>query len=114
MVNIIPNGEEEKLLKEFTGNINDLARPERYLHKIISIPRYSERVKFIEFISKFPASMTIVKEDLNILKSCIDFVKNSKTIKTIFIICLAIANHLNNTSVMGFCLESFNAVLTLN
>jgi hypothetical protein len=35
LIAIIPNIEEEKQLKEFTGSPDDLARPEKYLIKVI-------------------------------------------------------------------------------
>ena len=35
-MNILPTNEEEKILKEYKGDIDELAKPERYLYKVIN------------------------------------------------------------------------------
>jgi hypothetical protein len=56
--------------------------------------------------------MSIVKEDLNIIKNCIKTIKESIYIREIFVICLGIVNYVNNSNIIGFTLESFNTVTT--
>jgi len=113
-LNILPTIEEEKLLKEYNGEPNELALPERYLSKIIQVPRLPERVKFLEYISKFPSCVSIIKEDIRLLQCAVSYFKSSKIIKLILIICLGVSNYLNNANHNGFAVDSLNIVKILN
>jgi DNA-binding Lrp family transcriptional regulator len=69
---MLPNAEEEKILKEYKGDVEELAKPDKYLFKVkfdiitfyevASVPRFQERAKFIEFISKFPSGISVIKD----------------------------------------------------
>jgi len=59
-------------LSNFTGNLNELEKSNRFVKKLMGIPRCKERINFVEFMMKYPTSVIIVNQvKYKIYKRCI-------------------------------------------
>jgi len=59
---MLPSSEEEPLLSEFKGSLEELAKPDRYIKKVMEVPRAKERLRFIEFIMKYSTYISILNQ----------------------------------------------------
>lgn len=59
---MLPTTEEEPFFNEFKGDIAELDKPDRYIKKVMEIPRAKERLKFIEFILKYSTYISIINQ----------------------------------------------------
>jgi len=62
ITNLLPTKDEESMLNDFKGKSDELAKPDRYLKKMIEIPRAKERLKFIEYILKYSVTISIINQ----------------------------------------------------
>jgi len=62
---MLPTIDEEPLFNEFKGSVEDLAKPDRYIKKVMEIPRSKERLRFIEFILKYSTYISILNQVKN-------------------------------------------------
>jgi hypothetical protein len=53
LLGIVPTKEEEVILKNYKGEIADLAKPERYIMRLMQIKNYKERIKNLKVFNKF-------------------------------------------------------------
>lgn len=53
LLGIVPTKEEEISIKNFKGDPSELAKPERYLIKLMQIKNYKERIKNLKVFNKF-------------------------------------------------------------
>ena len=59
---MLPTQEEEPLLLEFQGSVEELAKPDRYIKKVMEIPRSKERLRYLEFIIKYSTYISILNQ----------------------------------------------------
>ena len=77
---------------------------------MMEIPRAKERLKFIEFISKFSTVMGFINQDLSRMKNCLHSLLESPYFRMVMVCLLAIVNFVNNSNLQGFGIESLNNV----
>jgi hypothetical protein len=60
LLGIVPTKEEELLLLNFKGDITELARPEKYILRLMKIKNYKERIKNLKIFNKFSQDINYI------------------------------------------------------
>jgi len=67
LLQLLPSDEEQKTLRNYTGDKSMLGQAERFLLELISIPHYKWRLEAAVFMLEFHSVMADVGQDLGVL-----------------------------------------------
>ncbi|GBG34259.1 Formin-like protein 3 [Hondaea fermentalgiana] len=95
LLGLLPTPEEEKTLKAFEGERSELERAEAYFLDLMDIPRYKQRVNCFLYKLKFNESYEEAEIDFEVLGKACKEILESKKLRRIFEIVLALGNFLN-------------------
>ncbi|XP_053309245.1 formin-like protein 1 [Spea bombifrons] len=94
--------------------LDDLSAEDRFMVHLCSIPRLSERVNTMTFISSFPDTTSRITPQLNALIAASISIKSSEKLKGILELVLAFGNYMNSSkrgAAYGFRLQSLDVLL---
>jgi len=107
---VLPTPEEAKLLVDFTGCIEELSKPERYLVQISQVPRLQQKAQALYFMCQFNMQAEEARCGLLALQSACTQVLGSRTLRACLGCTLAAGNMLNRSThqgdAKGFSLET--------
>ncbi|XP_056405302.1 formin-like protein 1 isoform X2 [Hyla sarda] len=113
----LPTDWERQLISRYLKDgkpLDQLGAEDRFMVHLCSIPRLTERVKTIIFISSFPETTTRLTPQLNSLIAASISVKSSEKLKGILELILAFGNFMNSSkrgAAYGFRLQSLDVLL---
>ncbi|XP_063816059.1 formin-like protein 1 [Pseudophryne corroboree] len=94
--------------------LDQLGAEDRFMVHLCSIPRLSERVNTMIFISSFPETATRLTPQLNALIAASMSIKSSEKLKGILELILAFGNYMNSSkrgAAYGFRLQSLDVLM---
>jgi len=117
---LLPTPEEEKTLQAFEGDRNELEKAEAYFLDLMDIPRYKQRVNCFLYKLKFDESYDEAHIDFEVLSKACKQILESKKLRRILEIILALGNFLNEGEdapptrlAEGFMLDSLSKLRTV-
>ena len=97
----IPSSEEITKLQSFKGDVGVLGPAERFFFEIMSIPRYKERLRILEFVQSFKDHVQEAKGCITGLKHCFMELRECSELHEVMESLLAIGNYMNYGTSMG-------------
>ncbi|KAM8946476.1 formin-like protein 1 [Pelodytes ibericus] len=117
LARFLPTDWEKQLISKYLRDekpLDDLTAEDRFMVHLCSIPRLSERVNTMTFISSFPDTTARLAPQLNALIAASMSVKSSEKLKGILELVLAFGNYMNSSkrgAAYGFRLQSLDVLL---
>jgi len=115
LLGLLPTPEEEQVLKAYKGPRDQVGRAEQYFLELMDIPRYKQRVNCFLYKMKFDEAYEDVNDDYLVLKDACDQVLESKRLRRLLEIVLALGNFMNEGEdaprtrlAEGFHIEALN------
>lgn len=99
----VPTPEEATILKEYSGDKNELAAAEQFMLEVLSVPGFGSKISAMLFRIQFSEKSDIAKTEINLLSKAIDSLKANKKFQDLLEIVLAFGNYLNGQSNRGGC-----------
>ncbi|KAJ9078460.1 hypothetical protein DSO57_1006241 [Entomophthora muscae] len=96
-----PTKEEIKIVKSYTGLVDNLGTAEKYILQIMDIPRLSERLSCMIFRRRFNADIEELLPELQVMTQITSELRKSKRLKTLLEVALALGNYLNADTPRG-------------
>jgi diaphanous 1 len=97
----IPSSDEIAKLKSWKGDSSLLGPAERFFFEIITIPRYKERLRILEFVHGFQDQVREAKSCIAGLNCCFSELRDCSELHEIMESLLAIGNYMNYGTSMG-------------
>lgn len=97
----IPNDEEYKALKQYSGDMALLGTAEQFVFEVMKVKLYVSHIEFLDLRMTFYESYKDVVTPLTILANGFSQIKNSKKLKEFLAYILAIGNFLNGGTQRG-------------
>ena len=97
----IPSNEEIAKLKSWKGDVGVLGPAERFFIEIMSIPRYRERLKILEYVQSFNDHVQEARGRIAGLKCCFSELRDCTELHEVMESLLAIGNYMNYGTSMG-------------
>lgn len=117
LIQTAPTLEEQDLLKNYTGDEQLLGNLEKFFLEMMSIPRYTQRIKCIRFHLSFEDRVLETQTQLDILSAATDELTESRNFRKVLEHILAIGNYLNGGTprgaAYGFKLDTLTKLHTL-
>ncbi|KAJ3336031.1 hypothetical protein HDU93_003842 [Gonapodya sp. JEL0774] len=104
LTNGVPTSEEVELLGEYIENeskAKDLDRAEQFLVEAMKVPNYETRLRSLLFISRFKDRITEVTPDIVAVSAASRELQQSKRLRSLLELILAIGNYMNGDSFRG-------------
>jgi hypothetical protein len=99
----VPTPEEAQVLKDYSGDKNELAPAEQFMLETLSVPSFGVKISAMLFRIQFSEKSDIAKTEINLLSKAIDALKANKKFQDLLEIVLAFGNYLNGQSNRGGC-----------
>jgi len=96
-----PTPEEIELLKEFSGDKDSLAKPDRFLMTIMDVPRLANRLGCFGTMQTFDKKLETIQEAVTAMRGAAKEIRTSDKLKKFLEIVLAIGNYLNGSTPRG-------------
>ncbi|KAJ3223051.1 Dishevelled associated activator of morphogenesis 2 [Clydaea vesicula] len=96
LMKFVPTEEEQLILKGYENDVQNLATAERFLYELSTISRYDEKLKALLFKTSFDEYSTDAQGMISWLADASSDVRNSKKLKEILKIILALGNYMNS------------------
>ncbi|KAI3843893.1 hypothetical protein MKW92_046425 [Papaver armeniacum] len=110
LIKFCPTKEEMELLKNYTGDRENLGKCEQFYLELMKVPRVESKLRVFNFKIQFGAQTTDFRKSLTTVNSACDEVRNSEKLKDIMRKILWLGNTLNQGtargSAIGFRLDS--------
>ncbi|KAI6680451.1 hypothetical protein NL676_034332 [Syzygium grande] len=110
LIKFCPTKEEMELLKGYTGEKEKLGRCEQFFLELMQVPRVESKLRVFSFKIQFSTQVADLRNNLNIVNSSAEEIKNSAKLKRIMQTILSLGNALNQGtargSAIGFRLDS--------
>ncbi|PIA62884.1 hypothetical protein AQUCO_00200716v1 [Aquilegia coerulea] len=110
LIKFCPTKEEMELLKNYTGDKENLGKCEQFFMELMKVPRVESKLRVFSFKIQFGAQVVDFRKSLNTVNSASDEVRNSIKVKEIMKRILFLGNTLNQGtargSAIGFRLDS--------
>nr|CCA17110.1 forminhomology 2 domaincontaining protein putative [Albugo laibachii Nc14] len=117
LIQIAPTLEEQDLLKNYNGDQALLGTQEKFFLEMMSIPRYTQRIKCMRFHLSFEDRVLETQAQLDILSAATDELIESRNFRKVLEHILAIGNYLNGGTprgaAYGFKLDTLTKLHTL-
>eukprot|EP01033_Poteriospumella_lacustris_P000385 gene385-247_t len=91
----LPLPEEVALLQQYTGPVEQLAAPERYMKTMLQLPDVKQRIAILIYKQQFLARWHEIKHRLGVLESACDQIKASKKLQKVLRTILKVVNKLH-------------------
>lgn len=101
LIAIIPNEVDLKPLREFEGDKETLANPEKFLFILMDVPSFYERLQAMKFALVYEELLEDIELKLNVLSRVWNGVHKDPLFLEIMQYILAVGNYLNGTSARG-------------
>lgn len=99
--NILPTEDEEEMVKMYSGDPNELGRPETFYKELMTVPEFAHRVKSLIFASVKDDLYYEISQKMQQLLDGFTSLQNNYRFHHILEVALAIGNYLNGTSLKG-------------
>lgn len=110
LIKFCPTKEEMELLKGYTGEKEKLGRCEQFFLELMQVPRVESKLRVFSFKIQFSTQVADLRNNLNIVNTSAEEIKNSAKLKRIMQTILSLGNALNQGtargSAIGFRLDS--------
>ncbi|XP_044462926.1 formin-like protein 18 isoform X2 [Mangifera indica] len=110
LIKFCPTKEEIELLKNYNGNKENLGKCEQFFLELMKVPRVESKLRVFSFKIQFRTQVSDLRNNLNIINSASEEVRNSVKLKRIMQTILSLGNALNHGtargSAVGFRLDS--------
>lgn len=117
LISISPTLEEIDLLKNYDGDVKLLGNVEKFFLELLTIPRYTQRIKCIRYKFQFENRVLETQAQLDTLVAATDQVTESDKFRRVLEHILAIGNYLNGSTprggAYGFKLDTLTKLHTL-
>ncbi|DAZ99886.1 TPA: hypothetical protein N0F65_008629 [Lagenidium giganteum] len=117
LISIAPSVEEQDLLKNYDGDLKLLGNVEKFFLELLSIPRYTQRIKCMRFKMQFESRILETQAQLDALSAATDQIADSAKFRRVLEHILAIGNYLNGSTprggAYGFKLDTLTKLHTL-
>ncbi|XP_063315397.1 formin-like protein 1 [Pelobates fuscus] len=117
LARFLPSDYERQQISRYLKDqkpLDDLGSEDRFMVHLCSIPRLSERVNTMTFISSFPDTTARLTPQLNALIAASMSIKSSEKLKGVLELVLAFGNYMNSSkrgAAYGFRLQSLDVLL---
>ncbi|KAF0686440.1 Aste57867_21768 [Aphanomyces stellatus] len=101
LIALAPTLEEQDILKNYDGPVDVLGGVEKFFLEMLSIPRYTQRIKCFRFSLQFEHRVLEIQAQVDTLSSATDQIADSKKFRGILETVLAIGNHMNGGTARG-------------
>ncbi|TMW66743.1 hypothetical protein Poli38472_014055 [Pythium oligandrum] len=101
LISISPTSEEQDLLKNYDGDEKLLGNVEKFFLELLTIPRYTQRIKCIRYKFQFENRILETQAQLDTLQAATDQVTDSEKFRRVLEHILAIGNYLNGSTPRG-------------
>eukprot|EP00471_Norrisiella_sphaerica_P004413 CAMPEP_0184482974 /NCGR_PEP_ID=MMETSP0113_2-20130426/4570_1 /TAXON_ID=91329 /ORGANISM="Norrisiella sphaerica, Strain BC52" /LENGTH=1072 /DNA_ID=CAMNT_0026863049 /DNA_START=84 /DNA_END=3302 /DNA_ORIENTATION=+ len=98
---IFPSQEEVKLIQSYGGNVESLAKAERFLFQVSARPMLKTKIKWVLFMFDFTANMEMLWTGFLRLRRALDAIVTSSCIRDLLIVALQYGNCLNSGTKYG-------------
>ncbi|ETL88863.1 hypothetical protein L917_12099 [Phytophthora nicotianae] len=117
LISISPTLEEIDMLKNYDGDVKLLGNVEKFFLDLLTIPRYTQRIKCFRFKLQFENRILETQAQLDTLVAATDQVTESDKFRRVLEHILAIGNYLNGSTprggAYGFKLDTLMKLHTL-
>lgn len=117
LISISPTLEEIDLLKNYDGDMKLLGNVEKFFLELLTIPRYTQRIKCIRYKFQFENRVLETQAQLDTLVAATDQIADSDKLRRVLEHILAIGNYLNGSTprggAYGFKLDTLTKLHTL-
>jgi len=97
----VPEPEEIELLKEFSGDVSTLAKPEQFFMELIKIKGLGPRLNSLHTKQGFDKKLDVARDSVIVLLDAVKEVKESKKLPKVLELVLGIGNFLNGGTFRG-------------
>ncbi|XP_035825837.1 disheveled-associated activator of morphogenesis 1 [Aplysia californica] len=114
LLKFVPTSEEVQLLSEYTHEIDNMARADRFLYEMSKILHYEERLKALYFKKKFQERRVDCKLKIDAIMEASKEVFRSRKLKKLLELVLALGNFMNKGqrgSALGFKISSLGKMV---
>jgi hypothetical protein len=101
LISISPTLEEQDLLKNYDGDEKLLGNVEKFFLELLTIPRYTQRIKCFRYKLQFENRILETQAQLDTLVAATDQVSESDKFRRVLEHVLAIGNYLNGSTPRG-------------
>ncbi|XP_059592263.1 formin-like protein 18 isoform X2 [Vitis vinifera] len=110
LIKFCPTKEEIELLKGYNGDKGNLGKCEQFFLELMKVPRVESKLRVFSFKIQFRIQVSDLKNNLNVVNSASEEIRNSVKLKRIMQTILSLGNALNHGtargSAIGFRLDS--------
>ncbi|KAF5456814.1 hypothetical protein F2P56_026253 [Juglans regia] len=110
LIKFCPTKEEIELLKGYVGDKENLGKCEQFFLELMKVPRVESKLRVFSFKIQFRAQVSDLRNNLNVVNSASEEIRNSVKLKRIMQTILSLGNALNHGtargSAIGFRLDS--------
>ncbi|XP_062099581.1 formin-like protein 18 [Humulus lupulus] len=110
LIKFCPTKEEMDLLKNYNGAKENLGKCEQFFLELMKVPRVEAKLRVFSFKIQFSSQVSDLRNNLNIVNSVAEEIRNSVKLKRIMQTILSLGNALNHGtargSAIGFRLDS--------
>lgn len=101
LISISPTLEEIDMLKNYDGDVKLLGNVERFFLDLLTIPRYTQRIKCFRYKVQFESRILETQAQMDMLVAATDQVTESDKFRRVLENILAIGNYLNGNTPRG-------------
>eukprot|EP01096_Ripella_sp_DP13-Kostka_P014378 TRINITY_DN647_c0_g1_i1.p1 TRINITY_DN647_c0_g1~~TRINITY_DN647_c0_g1_i1.p1 ORF type:complete len:1074 (+),score=617.15 TRINITY_DN647_c0_g1_i1:530-3751(+) len=98
---LVPTPEEVEILKEYSGDLEQLGKAERFFMTIMDIPKLALRLNSFSIRQSFLKKTEVLKESLTIIRKATKEIQSSRLFPRILELILAIGNYMNGNTNRG-------------
>lgn len=117
LITMAPTVEEIDMLKNYDGDVKQLGNVEKFFLEMLTIPRYTQRIKCFRFKMQFETRMLETQGQMDTISAAIDQINDSVKIKKLLEVILAIGNYMNGSTprggAYGFKLDALTKLHTI-
>ncbi|EQC42260.1 hypothetical protein SDRG_01094, partial [Saprolegnia diclina VS20] len=117
LITLAPTLEEQDILKNYDGPLEVLGAVEKFFLEMLTIPRYTQRIKCFKFYMQFEHRVLDIQAQIDTLSAATDQVADSTRLTKILETVLAIGNYMNGGTARGgaygFKLEALGKLHTI-
>lgn len=114
LLKFVPTPEEIQMLSEYGGEVEHMAKADRFLYDMSKIDRYEQKLNALVFKKKFSERMGDCKPKIEGVLRASEEVMTSRKLKKVLEIVLAFGNYMNNgnrSNASGFKISSLNKII---
>ncbi|CAN6459059.1 unnamed protein product [Victoria cruziana] len=101
LIKFCPTKEEMELLKGYGGNQESLGKCEQFFLELMTVPRVESKLRVFSFKIQFYSQVSDLRNNLNVVNSASEEIKNSIKLKRIMQTILSLGNALNQGTARG-------------